>query len=168
MPRKRKTSTQTPTRRLLVNQTELAVLFATDPRVVRRWTADGLPCVTYNREKRYDLGEAVRWLRSRWLGDGDTGPDGISKRDAEIKVLVAREAALRLKLELAAGKYIDRDALAVADAKKAAAFKYALETLTEWVAEDIVDLGPNRTAEQVEQVIQSDVRELLMACAGGA
>lgn len=156
----------------LVNQKTLCELLDTSRKIVGEWETAGMPFTGERTAKRYDLARVMPWLKDRWLGGGDDtgggsgGDDLPSKRSAEIKVLIAREAAIQLKMKLASGQWVDRDEVRRMDIKKIHATRAGLEALHRHLAPAIVELGSS-DLDEVERLIADHTRNLLWEMAGG-
>jgi len=67
-----------------------------------------MPSQPVGRFVYFNTAEALAWLRRHWAGGG-SGDADTSKRAAEIKLLVRREAALQLKMQIMSGELVHRD-----------------------------------------------------------
>jgi len=145
-----------------VPQRVLCEITDTDRRQIGRWEADGMPFVVDGRQKYYDLRLVLRWLKKRWM-TGDTGTGELSKRSAEIKLLVRREAALQLKMQIMSGQLRDRNEVEAENAQKVTAVRAGLEALRRSLGPAALDLAENATIEDAEALVWDYVEPLLNA-----
>lgn len=143
-------------------QEEVLELLDSTREQARRWKAAGLHVETEGRRVYYDLAPTLAWLRRRWQGgvELDAG-EATSKRAAEIKLLIRREAALQLKMQLLSGELVHRAEVEKAIIGRILTVKGGLLALRRTLAPAILELGADATIEQVERLIWDFTRALL-------
>jgi len=148
-----------------VPQKTLCELLGSQRKIILDWERAGLPAERVGRSKVYDLFRVLPWLKERWRGDG-AGGEGTRKRDAEIKLLIRREAAIELKMQIASGKLLDRYEVEAENAGKVIAVRSGLEALQRSLAPAVAELGEEPTVEEIEIIIWEHVEPLLRTFAG--
>lgn len=147
-----------------VPQVDLVEVLGIPRKTLLEWERDGLPVLRSGRAVSYDLYAVLPWLRRRWAegnGSGDT-----TKRAAEIKLLIRREAALQLKMQLLSGELIHRDDVERENCRKVASVRSGLEALKLSLAPAMLELGEEVTLDQAQAVIWEYVEPLLRAFSG--
>lgn len=147
-----------------VPQAELVAMIDSSCKVLLQWEADGLPVARSGRSVTYDLYRVLPWLKARWLGSGE-GPES-SKRAAEIKLLIRREAALQLKMQIMSGQLRDRGDVDRENCAKALAVRAGLEALKRSLAPAVLELTDGATLDEAEELIWDHVEPLLRTFAG--
>ncbi len=149
-----------------VPQTELVPMLATTRKSLLEWEAAGLPANRDTKPITYDLFRVLPWLKARWMGE--IGGGDLSKRAAEIKLLVRREAALQLKMQIMSGELVHRDDVQAASVAKIRMVKAGLEALRHALAPAVLELDDHATLDQASALIWDYVEPLLNAFAGRA
>lgn len=149
-----------------VPQTELVPMLATTRKTLLEWETAGMPVDRDNGPISYDLYKVLPWIRSRSVGE--TGGGDVSKRAAEIKLLVRREAALQLKMQIMSGELVHRDDVQAASVAKIRMVKAGLEALRHALAPAVLELDDHATLDQASALIWDYVEPLLNAFAGRA
>lgn len=148
-----------------VRQETLCELLDTSRKIVREWEAAGLPHRGVGKAKRYDLPAVLGWLQRRMEADDD--PETMTKRRAEIKLLVEREASAEARRRLLDAKYISVEEIRRREARQQEVLEYSLEALIRQMTPQVLALGPEPTLDDIENVIKSHVAALLRAMSGG-
>ncbi len=148
-----------------VSQKTLCELLDTDRKVIGDWERDGMPARSSGRARLYDLHLVLPWLKKRWmLGEDVAGLP--SKRQAEIRVLIAREATLKAKMALMSGQYMPVEDVKKREMGHANAVRAGLEAVKRQLAPSFLELGTDPTLEEVEALIDANVDSILRVFAG--
>ena len=143
-----------------IPQHVLCELVGSDRKMIRAWEVDGMPFAMEGRQKFYDLRLVLPWLKKRWLG-GESVLGEMSKRSAEIKLLIRREAALQLKMQIMSGQLRDSHEVEAENAQKVIAVRAGIEALRRALAPAVLELGDDATIENAETLIWDYVEPLL-------
>jgi len=147
-------------------QKDLCTLLGVNREQIRRWKAADLPSEQDGHDVYFDLAAVIAWLRRYWQG-GIEG-DGVetSKRAAEIKLLIRREAALQLKMQILSGELVHRDDVERGRCERIKMVRSGLEALKRSLAPAVLELGEETTLDQAEALIWDYVEPLLKAFSG--
>lgn len=146
-----------------VPQSELVPMLATTRKTLLEWEAAGMPVDRNHGPISYDLYKILPWMRSRAMGETDGGD--VSKRAAEIKLLIRREAALQLKMQILSGELVHRDEVEIGRCERIKMVRSGLEALKRSLAPAVLELGETTTLDQAEALIWDYVEPLLAAFA---
>jgi len=152
------------TRRL--PQKDLCTLLGVNREQIRRWKAADLPSEQDGHDVYYDLPAVIGWLRRYWQGGVEGDGVETSKRAAEIKLLIRREAALQLKMQLMSGELVHRDDVERGRCERIKMVRGGLEALKRSLAPAVLELGEEATLDQAEALIWDYVEPLLKAFGG--
>lgn len=162
---KRTTETWWARARRLPQQELLALLDANEEQA-KRWRAAGLQTQREGRRVYYNVPAVLAWLKHRWQGGADGDGPEVSKRKAEIDLLVSRRVYLELKTRLANGELIHRDDVERGRCERIKMVRGGLEALKRSLAPAVLELGEEATLDQAEALIWDYIEPLLSAFAG--
>jgi len=151
------------TRRL--PQEDLCTLLAVNREQIKRWKTAGLRSEQEGRAVLFDLAPSLAWLRRHWEGGG-SGEGDTSKRAAEIKLLVRREAALQLKMQIMSGELVHRDDVERSNCERIKMVRSGLEALKRALAPAVLELAAEASLDEAEALIWEYVEPLLRAFSG--
>lgn len=152
-----------------VPQKDIIELFNRQTKTLLDWERDGLQVIREEGRVYYDLFVLIPWFERRLLGvdsGGSPGHGDMTKRAAEIKLLIRREAALQLKMQLLSGELIHRDEVERGRCERIKMVRTGMEALKRSLAPAVLELGDDATIEEVEALIWDYVEPLLKAFSG--
>lgn len=124
---------------------------------VREWEREGMPWRRERGAKLYDLFQVLPWLRSHWMSGAEKLHGLPSKRQAEIRLMLAKTTLLRIKTLVFTGEFVEMNDYRASQMRRVLMMKAGMETMHRQIAPMIVE----QSAEQVEAIVREHTDMLL-------